>query len=134
MAFKILTSLWGKRAGISKEGFLVDKFSRAAVMTDYYAPTTGETLNNRGISVIESTTTAPTYTMPTPAVGYVAKIVSNSSSTLTNIVTSATTIFFGVQGSNTTLTFPAVEAAVILEGISATRWAILSNVGTVAGS
>jgi len=134
MAFKILTGLWGRRMGISKDGFLVDKFQRAAVMTDYYAPTTGTTLNNRGISVIASTTTAPTYTMPAPAVGYIAKVVSNSSSTLTTIVTSATTILFGVQGSNTTLTFPAVEAAVVLEGISATRWSILSNVGTVAGS
>lgn len=61
----------------------------------------------------------------------VSLIKTGGTTTITAVIPSTTTVFFG-SASNRKLSFDAIEEAVILKGRSATRIDVISNVGAVA--
>ncbi len=75
---------------------------------------------------------AKVYALPAPAVGRRVTIIKQSTSTSDQTVLSTlsgTAATIGLAGK--TLTFNTGAQAVELLGVSATRWEIVSNVGTV---
>lgn len=95
---------------------------------------TGSTLSAFGVSEINSTA-AQAYALPAPIRGIRKTIVKTSSSTAVQTVSATlggTAATIGLSG--VTLTFNAADQSVILEGVSATKWQIVSNVGSVAVS
>lgn len=92
---------------------------------------TAAVLPNHGHVLLPATTTVA-LTIADPVAGSeVSLIKSGGSTTDTTIVPASTGIFFG-NASNRKLTFDAIEEAVTLKGQSATRYDIISNVGSVA--
>lgn len=90
------------------------------------------TLPDHGV-VTMPTTAASAQTLPDPSVGAELTIIKGgSTTTITTVIPSTTTVFIGATGSNRKLSFDAAEEAVILKGLSSTRWGIASNVGSVA--
>ena len=95
---------------------------------------TASTLPGSGAVVISSTA-AQAYALPTPYPGAKLSIVKTSSSTAVQTVSSTLGGVAATVGlTGVTLTFSASDQSVILEGISATKWQITSNVGTVTVS
>ncbi len=91
------------------------------------------TLSNHGLVKLPSTA-ASALTMPDPVLG--AEVVltkTGGTTTITTVIPGTTTIFFG-NGTDRKLSFDAVDETVILRGQSATVWAIVSNVGSVAAA
>ena len=90
-------------------------------------------ITNYGITSIVASTTAPTYTLAAPVVGVVKHIYveSNTSSGTAKINSSTTDVSFGSSGANQ-LQVDATHDAVILAGITTTKWRVTSNVGSVA--
>lgn len=72
-----------------------------------------------------------TFNIGDPAPGVPVYIAQDDASTGAVVIPSSTTVFFGF-GSNRMATFNAADEAVILMGVSSTRFAIMSNVGSVA--
>ncbi len=90
---------------------------------------TATNVSNVGMSLLASTA-AKTFTMDAPAVGCQKQVICTAASTTVQTLNSGSTgITF--DGSADTLTFNGNNEAVILQGISTTRWAILSNTGGV---
>ncbi len=92
---------------------------------------TAATMSNSGITKITSTATK-TYNLADPVAGVQKEIICISTGTATKTVKCST------AGNNATfdathhtLTFAAVNTAVILIGLSSTRWAVMSNVNSV---
>lgn len=98
--------------------------------------TTGDsdvTLPIHGL-VLLPTTAAAAFAMPDPVLGSEVVISkTGGTTTITTVIPSTTTIFFG-NGTDRKLAFDAVDETVILRGQSATVWAIVSNVGSVAAA
>jgi hypothetical protein len=95
---------------------------------------TASTLAATGVAVISSTA-AQAYALPTPYPGARLTILKTSSSTAVQTVSSTlggTAATIGLTG--VTLTFSASDQSVILEGVTATKWQIASNVGSVTVS
>lgn len=95
---------------------------------------TGSTLSQWVASMISSTA-AQAYALPAPAAGLIKTIVKLSSSTAVQTVSAtlggvAATI--GLTG--VTLTFSAADQVVVLAGVSANKWEILVNTGSVTVS
>jgi len=107
--------------------------SAANMVGPSYTASTGTTLGY-GNNIISSTA-AQAYALPAPFAGAMLSITKTSSSTAVQTASStlggaADTI--GLSG--VTLTFSASDQSVILEGISSSKWQIVSNVGSVAVS
>ena len=96
--------------------------------------TTAANLSESGVSVLSSTGTKELYTIDTPAAGVTKYLYCDSASAtgFVNVYTGATSITFGETTDNHYLKFNAAEEAVVIVGLSATKWGILSNVGSVA--
>lgn len=95
---------------------------------------TGSTLSAYGLSIISSTA-AQAYQLPAPIPGVRKTLVKTSSSTAVQTVSSTlggTAATFGLSG--VLLTFSAADQSIILEGVTTTKWQIVSNVGTVTVS
>jgi hypothetical protein len=111
---------------------------RAHIQSDVVAATgssTSGTLVGTGTTVLNSTAQAAYVLAPPTYVGQVKYIVQTTTSTVARTVTGstvggATTL----NGSNTIATFNTQNQAVILKAISATAWAVMSNVGSVSFS
>lgn len=95
---------------------------------------TAATLSGAGTSALNSTA-ASAYVLSAPVSGQVKHLVQTTSSTAIRTVTGTTVggATF-VDSTKTILTFTTQGQAAILKGISATQWAVMSNVGTVASS
>jgi hypothetical protein len=63
----------------------------------------------------------------TPTVGQFLVITQNGTGTAGHTVTTAGTF----DGTNNTATFNAQHETLVLFGLSSTRWAIVSNIGSV---
>lgn len=95
---------------------------------------TGSTLPGYG-EIIISSTAAQAYALPAPVIGAQLTILKTSSSTAVQTVSATlggTAATIGLSG--VTLTFSAADQSVILRGVSATKWQIASNVGSVTVS
>lgn len=90
---------------------------------------TAANVSNIGMTLLASTA-AKTYTMDIPSIGCQKQVICTASSTTVQTLSSGSTgITF--DGSADTLTFNGINESVILQGVSTTRWAILSNTGSV---
>lgn len=90
------------------------------------------TASATGITNLTSTG-VQTVALTIPFAGAYKSIIKTGASTAIITVTSGSTAVT-FNGTNTNLTFDAAGEAVVLTGLSATRWAILSNEGTVGAS
>ena len=90
---------------------------------------TGSTgpVTNHGISYITSTK-AQSYILASPVAGCQKTIIKTGTGTLVTTILSTSATF---DGTNDQLTFNAANEAVILVGLTATRWGVVSNVGSV---
>ena len=95
-----------------------------------FTASTAANISNIGLTQITSTA-AKTYTLDAPAQGCVCEIIYTGSSTTVQTVASGSTSISFNGTTGTQLTFNGINEAVILKGISTTRWAIMSNVGSV---
>lgn len=95
----------------------------------------GANLDSVGISLIGNDTDSSTsFTLDDPIVGETKTIIQvDTTTTGVEIVTNSTSVSFNVAG-NRTLTFNGADDAVVLKGLSSTRWGVVSNVGSVAAS
>jgi hypothetical protein len=111
---------------------------RAHIQSDVVAATgssTAATLVSTGTTLLNGTAVSAFVLAPPTYVGQMKYIVQTTTATVAKTVTGstvggATTL----NGSNTIATFTTQNQAVILKAISATAWAVMSNVGTVAFS
>jgi len=88
-----------------------------------------------GLTSIISSTAAQAYALPAPFPGLMKTIVKTSSSTAVQTVSATaggSTSTIGLTG--VTLTFSAADQSVILMGVAANKWQIVSNVGSVTVS
>ena len=156
--FKMLTSIHGRRLGLSSSGGIVsDRGSTGGGSTDFVmaaqmwgtamvetVSSAGATVNNAGVTIISSDSTAGTtpYIVQAPVAGLSKEIFITTTATAIAFNTNATTVFFNstlgetAAGGSTTLsvTGPAtgIAGSIVLRGLNATQWAIMSH--TVAAS
>lgn len=113
---------------VDKDGNFVHNF-------DYIeTASTATNLKSYGITQLASTA-AKSYTLDAPYAGAYKEIVMTAGTTTINTVVCGSTVNgISVGGSSTTrkLQFNGINDAVILKGISTTKWLITSNVGSVA--
>lgn len=127
-------------------------FTLAAVMRDstgarispFYEPivsvsSSGASVTNSGVTILSSATaTDRTFTMLAPVAGVGKEIISRASATTVTLDTSATTILFmastytSAGATSLVLTTLSTDhgnygAAVVLRGMSATVWQIMSK-------
>jgi hypothetical protein len=125
-------SAWLKVSAVSAAGSVT---TVGAAKTDaVVTASTGSTLPGYG-EIIISSTAAQAYALPAPVIGAELTILKTSSSTAVQTVSATlggTAATIGLSG--VTLTFSAADQSVVLRGVSATKWQIASNVGTVAVS
>jgi hypothetical protein len=156
MPFQMLTSVFGRRLGISSSGGLVmgakgsTVIDRAAVMTDSTgarlnqvcepltaASSSGATISNDGLTTLNhSSATTLAFVLQRPAAGSVKRLASLSTSSAIVIDTSATTIVFQTSGgaSSTSLTFGAANNKgefAVLVGLSTAKWMAMGKSGGV---
>ena len=84
-----------------------------------------------GFATIVASTTAPNYTLSAPVAGAMVAIRCESN-TSSGTATVTSTAAFDAAGSKNRLKVNAADDALILLGVSATKWMIASNVGSVA--
>ncbi len=98
------------------------------------AGTTAATISNNGLTTFGSeSTAATTYTLAAPVAGIRKSLLCNSTSTLAKTLSSGSSLVrFGASSTITNLVFDSANEAVILQGVSATQWAVVSNVGSVS--
>src|SRR3990167_941297 len=145
MPFRMVTSLHGRRLGLSSTGGIIQAINstgRGSTTFDMAAQMWGNsmlathssslaTLRNNGVNLISSATAASyAFTVAAPAIGVYTEILSASSATTITLDTSATTITFATTGNAVTtgLTIAlastlggCVGQALVLRGLSATR-------------
>jgi hypothetical protein len=144
----ILTSLHGRRFGLTSTGGLganetgstglvialmkstADIVQGAYGSTVETAAVVATTMINYGMSVLSTATaTAATYTLAAPVKGVEKQIYAACSASEITIQGTATSILFGSTGGDK-LFFSAASNqsnAVMLKGISSTRWAVLAR-------
>jgi len=113
-------------------GGYIDIESGAYVLLPVTTASTASTITNYGLTIIASTA-AKTYNIAAPGVGTVKHICVTGGSTAIRVVQRLTTAFT-FNAADTKLSFNAIEDAVILLGVSATKYVIMSNVGSVGSS
>ncbi len=91
----------------------------------------GAITRNNGLVLLNHISTIIVATLDAPAVGDQLFIIDNAASgTAAHTVTTASGVTW--DGTNNTATFNAVGEALHVIAISATRWFILENIGSVA--
>lgn len=99
------------------------------------AASTASNLPNYGIVTLGSSAgTTKAYTLNDPVAGCELSICATGASTAQTVTCSTAVGNATFNGTNHVLTFTGVTQSVHLRGISATRWAIVGNVGSVAAS
>lgn len=91
---------------------------------------TGQTLPSGGVTLLNTTAGSANYLIDAPVPGVKKYIFSFGNTTVANtVITSTASITF--NGTNNKLSFAqtAGGANIALEGITATRWGILSSTG-----
>lgn len=150
---EILTSLHGKEVGLDKDRYLTTpvgiavpaiklgtsgsettitatgtEINSLTASNTVTAASTAANLANNGVTTLSSQSV--TYTLAPPTAGVRKWITSLSASSGTSrIVAAGSGVTF--DSSNATMTSSAANQSVILVGLSTSRWAIMSNVGTV---
>jgi hypothetical protein len=83
---------------------------------------------------VPAASTVAVYTIDDPIAGLEVTLVQDNTTTTGFTVTANTTgVGFNQAGDNV-LTFNGADDAVVLRGLSTTKWRIVSNVGSVAVS
>ncbi len=95
-----------------------------------FTASTAANISNIGLTAL-GTTAATTFTLDAPAQGCMCELIMTAGTTTINTVASGSTSISFDGTTGTQLTFNGINEAVILKGISTTRWAIKSNVGAV---
>lgn len=91
----------------------------------------GAAITNTGITTISSTSGVKNYTLAAPVAGIHKTVVCTAgSSTNTSVVLCAAGVT--LDGTNTKATFNAASDFLDLVGLSATRWLVKTNGGSVA--
>lgn len=91
---------------------------------------TAANLSNSGITTLSSTATSAAYTMAAPAAG-IKKVITQTGPSTAITVTLASGTF---DGTNQIATFNASKDTIELVGLSTSRMAVVSNIGSVAFS
>lgn len=130
----ILTSVHGRRLGMSNDEFLVGQKDVKKVVTNATSDTTGTALPNHGIvSVV--TTTNDTWTLTDPIVGVPVQLLTGSTSTGVHTVTCvAATILSSVSSTGPGVTLTGAGAGFHLVGLTTALWGVTSRIGTTATS
>lgn len=141
------TSIHGRRLGISSSGGITSSPSgstdidRSAQM---WGPglissiSSAETIPNSGVNILSTAAAgALTYTIAAPVAGVRCEVISQTTSSGVTLNTTATTINFNSSGgtSSTALTMLLAGGtegqSVVLRGLSATQWQVVSRSGAV---
>lgn len=90
-------------------------------------------IKNYGVSQLNDSSAAA-FTLDAPFAGVEKSLIQTTTSTHgQTVTTNSTGVTLDVAGSRT-LTFNGADDSVILKGLTATRWGIVSNIGSVATS
>jgi len=95
-----------------------------------FTASTAANISNIGITQL-ATTAATTFTLDAPAQGCECELIMTAGTTTINTVASGSTSISFDGTTGTQLTFNGINETVALKGLSTTRWAITSNVGSV---
>jgi hypothetical protein len=97
------------------------------------------TLTQQGASLLSCTGSTATalcgFRLPAPAAGIEKTLVASAGIDATHdaiVETNASGVTIGYAATNHRLAFDALDEAVVLRGVSATKWIVASNVGSVA--
>lgn len=129
----ILTSLHGNRVGLDKDNNLVFKGRGIVPENAIETGSTAAAFNAMGATRFGAAT-AKTYTLGDTPIGSqkILRCTQGSTSALQTVNSGSTAITF--DGTKRNLKFNAADDAVILLRETATRYSIISNVGSVAVS
>lgn len=148
MSFVMQVSKHGRRLGLSSSGGIVSDVgstgrSSTAIVSaaQMWGPgmlkarSSGATLDNAGLNVISSSTLASmSLTLTAPVAGITTEIISEASSTTITIETGSASVVFNTSAGaadSTALTLTGAAglkgAALVLRGLSTTKWQVLSN-------
>ena len=119
-------------AGVTADGVLLkDGFTNARLQTQALTASGAITVGRRGIVTLAHATVIIAATLAAPTFGDELFIVNTSASgTVAHTVTAAAGVTF--DGTNNTATLDAPEESLHLVAVSATRWKIMENIGSVA--
>jgi hypothetical protein len=119
-------------AGVTIDSVLLkDGFSTGFRQPQALTATGAITVGKHGLVTLAHATVVIAATLAAPAAGYDLVIVNNSASgTVAHTVTAAAGVTF--DGTNNTATLDAPGEALHIVALSATRWFILENIGSVA--
>lgn len=152
MTFNILTSIYGRRFGITTTGGLASGHGAtggqsSAVgsvcqmwgddLTFVTTSTGGATLRNSGINGIASSVANPLFTVPAPVKGLTCEIYVMTSSSLITLNSTATAIQFlkaGVAASSALVMTDVslLGANIVLRGLSTTQWGVQGSTAIVS--
>ena len=125
-----LTSLRGRRLGLTNDTFIVGQKDIKKVVTNGTSDTTGTNLPNHGlVSVV--TTTNDTWTLTDPVEGVDVKLVTNSTSTGVHTISCAAATINssnGITGDGVIL--KGAGAYVVLSGLTTALWALTARAST----
>ena len=132
--------LRGTQVNSTGGAWFVNRYARADVETVVGVSTESTaavSLVNHGLSLISSTGStggSATFKLPAPAAGLRKTIIAQSAAAGKTAIVSTTAGAVSINYTKTyhNLTFNADDEAVVLEGVSATKWVVASNVGAVA--
>lgn len=146
-AFVQRTSIHGRRLGISSSGGITSSPSgstdidRSAQMWGpglITSVSSADTIPNSGTNILSTATAAAlTYIIAAPVAGVLCEIISQTTSSGVTINTTATTINFNSSGGTSSTALVIALAAgtegqsVVLRGLSATQWQVLSRSANV---
>lgn len=107
----------------------------ADVHVDIEAAVDGTNMSNVGVTLLGNDTVSITeFTLDDPIIGEIKVIIQVDTDTNTRTVTTATTGVSYNQAGNRIATFNGADDALVLVGLSATRWGVVANTGSVAFS
>lgn len=128
----IKTSIHGRRLGLDNDAFLVGPKALLSPVTNATSDTTGTALLNHGHHSI-ATTTDDTWTLADPKEGCMVTITTITTSTGTHTVSPANATIYSTNGvAGSAIAFNAMGESVTLVGLSTAKWAVTSNVNSVA--
>lgn len=113
-------------------GSVSTQIADQSAVAAHESASTSANLSAVGISQLEATGGA-TYTLDAPFAGAIKYLIRTSTSgSAINVDTATTSITY--EGTNDRAVFTNAEDALVLVGLSATRWGVVSNEGTVTFS
>ncbi len=125
---------------ITVTGYVADAVATAANAVSSTAGSTSFTaVPNGGVTFLSCTGSTATslcgFRLAAPVAGVEKTIVASAGIDATHdaiVETNASGVTIGYAATNHRMAFDAVDEAVVLRGISATKWVVVSNEGTVA--